>query len=90
MQPRCYRLIPIAKSEAKKNNFFFRKSLEECYTLSGSGLSSEDAVLVGEQYSAWGVDPKNTIRYFQTCAQRLPSSAIHTGESHTLSSRKNR
>ena len=54
-----------------------RKAPPQGYSLLES-LSQGDAETVGRQYSAWGVEPSDTVRYFQACCARLPSSGIHS------------
>ena len=61
-----------------------RNPLPPGYTLLEK-LDQSDAETVGQQYSAWGVDPKDTVHYFQVCASRLPSSGIHTESGELVS-----
>ena len=48
-------------------------------------LSRDNAETVGHQYSAWGVEPRDTVRYFQACSAQLPSSGICTEDGGLVS-----
>ncbi|XP_076447755.1 glycine-N-acyltransferase-like protein 3 [Babylonia areolata] len=52
-----------------------RTSLPEGYALLDR-LSADHAKTVGHQYTAWGVEPSQAVRYFQQCSAHLPSSGV--------------